>query len=99
MKNLVKIGLAATFAASLALSANAKVEIGGDNDQSVNVKGAVTNMAFGGSKAIQNLASNQGKVTIGGNNKQSVEIKGAVTNMAFGGSKAVQNLGSNSSVE
>lgn len=97
MKNLVKISVAAVFAATLALSANAKVTIGGNNDQSANVQGAVTNMAMGGSKATQNLSSNHGKVSIGGNNKQSVNIQGAVTNMAMGGSKAVQNMSSNSS--
>ncbi|OOF56706.1 hypothetical protein BKK56_02345 [Rodentibacter genomosp. 2] len=97
MKNLVKISAAAIFAATLTLSANAKITIGGNNNQSANVQGAVTNMAFGGSKASQNLSSNQGKVTIGGNNKQSVNIQGAVTNMAFGGSKATQNMSSNSS--
>lgn len=47
MKNLVKISAAAIFAASLALSANAKVTIGGNNDQSVNVQGAVANGAQG----------------------------------------------------
>lgn len=99
MKNLIKIGLAATFAASLALSANAKIEIRGTNDQSVNVQGAVTNIAVSNSKATQNLASNHGKVTINGNNKQHVEITGAVTNIAVNDSKATQNLGSNSSVE
>ena len=99
MKNLVKISAAAVFAATLALSANAQVKIGGNNEQSVDVKGAVANNAQGVGKAVQNLASNHGKVTIGGNNKQSVSIMGAATNNAQGVGKAVQNLGSNSSDE
>ena len=38
------------------------VKIGGNNTQEVSVKnGAVANMAFGASKAEQNLASNDGK--------------------------------------
>lgn len=99
MKNLVKISAATIFAASLALSANAKVTIGGNNDQSVNVQGAVANGAQGVGKAVQNLASNHGKVTIGGNNKQSVNIQGGVINGAVGAGKAMQNLASNSSDE
>ena len=99
MKNLVKISAAAVFAATLALSANAKVTIGGNNDQSVNVQGAVANGAQGMGKAVQNLASNHGKVTIGGNNKQSVNIQGAVGNISWGAGKAIQNVASNSSDE
>ena len=97
MKNLVKISAAAIFAASLALSTNAAVKIGGNNVQTTNIQGAVANTAVGGSKAIQNISSNHGKVTIGGSNVQTTNIQGAVANTAVGGSKAVQNLSSNSS--
>jgi len=58
MKNLVKISAAAIFAASLALSTNAAVNIGGNNVQTTNIQGAVANTAVGGSKAVQNLSSN-----------------------------------------
>ena len=43
-------------------AAHAEVKIGGNNTQEVSVQnGAVANMAFGASKAEQNLASNDGK--------------------------------------
>lgn len=99
MKNLVKISVATVFAATLALSANAKVTIGGNNDQSTNVQGAVINGSQGVGKAVQNLSSNHGNVKIGGNNKQSVNIQGAVINGAIGAGKSVQNLSSNTSDE
>ena len=76
MKNLVKISAAAIFAASLALSTNAAIKIGGNNTQTTNIQGAVANTAVGGSKAIQNISSNHGKVTIGGNNTQTTNIQG-----------------------
>lgn len=81
----------------IAGAAHAEVKIGGNNNQKVTVQnGAVANMAFGASKATQNLASNKGNVKIGGNNTQEVSVKnGAVANMAFGASKAEQNLASN----
>ena len=47
MKNLVKISAAAIFAASLALSTNAAVKIGGNNVQTTNIQGAVANTAVG----------------------------------------------------
>lgn len=58
MKNLVKISAAAILAASLALSTNAAVKIGGNNSQTTNIQGAVANTAVGGSTSVQNLSSN-----------------------------------------
>ena len=97
MKNLLKVTLLAATVAAFSMGANAQVKIGGDNKQETTVQGAVNNMAFGGSKAVQNVSSNHGKVKIGGNNTQSTTIQGALNNMAFGGSTSVQNLSSNSS--
>lgn len=98
MKNLMKTGLAVGLIAVFSVAtANAKVSIGGNNQQSVDVKGAVSNFAMGAGKATQNLASNNGKVTIGGNNKQSVDVKGAVSNFAMGVGHATQNMASNNS--
>ena len=97
MKNLVKISAAAILAASLALSTNAAVKIGGNNSQTTNIQGAVANTAVGGSKSNQNISSNHGKVTIGDNKVQTTNIQGAVANTAVGGSTSVQNLSSNSS--
>ena len=97
MKNLVKISAAAILAASLALSTNAAVKIGGNNSQTTNIQGAVANKSVGGSKASKNISSNHGKVNIGGNNVQTTNIQGAVANTAVGGSTSVQNLSSNSS--
>ena len=95
MKNLLKAGLIAAAVASFSMGVSAKVSIGGNNVQTTNVQGAVANTAVGGSKAVQNLSSNNGKVSIGGNNVQTTNIQGAVANTAVGGSKAVQNLSSN----
>ena len=84
---------------AVAGAAQAGVKIGGKNDQSVDVTGAVLNAAFGAkATAKQNLASNAGDVKIGGDNKQSVKVKGAVINAAIGPmATAKQNLASNTS--
>ena len=96
MKKLATLALVMFAVAGVA---HAGVKIGGKNDQSVDVSGAVINMALAkGSVAKQNLSSNAGEVKIGGDNKQSTKIKGAVINMALAkGSVAKQNLASNTS--
>lgn len=80
------------------INAHAKVEIKGNNKQTVKVQGAVANTVVGaGSKATQNLSSNKGDVKITGNNTQTTNVQGAVANTVVGaGSKAEQNLASNS---
>ena len=98
MKNLLKTTLAVSMIAAFAVgTANAKVSIQGKSEQSVDLKGAVSNFAMGAGKATQNLASNNGKVTIGGDNKQTVTVKGAVSNFAMGVGTATQNMASNNS--
>ena len=94
MKKLATIALV-MFA--VAGAAQAGVKIGGKNDQSVDVSGAVINAAIGPkAKATQALASNIGDVKIGGDNKQSVKVKGAVINAAIGPkAEAKQALASN----
>jgi hypothetical protein len=89
--------LAAATAFAFMGAAHAEVKIKGKNEQTVDVKGAVTNTAVGAlAKAKQSLASNVGKVDIGGDNKQLVNIKGAVLNSAIGaGTTAEQALASN----
>ncbi len=96
MKKLATLALV-MFA--VAGAAHAGVKIGGKNDQSVDVTGAVINAAIGPkATAKQNLASNAGDVKIGGDNKQSVKVKGAVINAAIGPmATAKQNLASNTS--
>jgi len=98
MKSLLKTTLVVSMIAAFAVgTANAKVSIQGKSEQSVDVKGAVSNFAMGAGKATQNLASNNGKVSISGNNKQSVDIQGAVSNFAMGVGTATQNMASNNS--
>ena len=86
--------------ASLALASSvafAKVEIKGNNEQTVTIKnGAVANTAVGmGAKAKLSAASVEGNAKIGGNNKQTLSVtNGAIANTAVGmGTTAELNIG------
>jgi microcystin degradation protein MlrC len=70
-----------------------KAGVGGANDQTVVVKGAVTNSATAGATARINIgAVNDAKVA--GSNRQKVMVGGSVTNSASGhGSKSEINIG------
>ena len=82
---------------SVASVAVAKVEIKGNNEQTITVKnGAIANTAVGmGASAKLSAASVTGNVKIGGNNKQTLSVtNGAIANTAVGmGTKAEMNLG------
>ncbi|WP_176080304.1 hypothetical protein [Paraburkholderia tropica] len=80
-----------------ALSAVAKVEIKGDNQQNTTIKNSgIANSAVGmGSESTLNVNSVSGNVKMGGNNKQTTAVENAgIANSSVGmGSKATLNLG------
>ena len=94
MNSVIAIAALALFS----VGASAKVEIKGNNTQTVTVKnGAIVNSAAGmGAKAKMTAASVTGNVSIGGNNKQTLDVKnGAIVNSAAGmGVTSEMNLGS-----
>lgn len=89
--------LAAIPGAVLAQQASSgRVVISGSNDQSVTVKGSVTNRAESGAQARINIGSVSNASV--GSNRQSVHVDGSIENHASGsGSKATVNIGSVSS--
>ena len=87
---------AACMLVALALSfgsqAAVKSEVRGNNRQSANVNGSITNKASGNGVARINIGSVVGS-KVGGNN-QSVNVSGSIVNEANGGGKAEVNIGS-----
>lgn len=63
------------------------------NQQQVNARGGIANMAAGGSTAIMRMASTQDVRHIGAN-KQQVDVRGAVLNAAAAGGHSELNIAS-----
>ncbi len=76
------------------------VRLGNNNriTQDGTLKGAATALAFGGSTAMNGVASimSSGSVRLGNNNQitQKGDVKGALTALAFGGSTAMNGVAS-----
>ena len=87
------IALALGLAALSPAFALETTKVGGDVDQSVDVRGAITTVAIGaGASAGTSMATVHGGANVSGKVSQHVSVRGAVTTVAIGAKSSACTL-------